>query len=34
MLIRDFSIQHDAYYSKVGREIMIFPKTFVSTNIF
>lgn len=34
MLIKNFKIRHDAHYSKVGREIAIFPKTFVSTKMF
>ena len=29
----EFEIQHDAYYSKIGKEIMIFPKKFTSTDI-
>lgn len=33
MRTRGFSIQHNAYKSKVGREIMIFPKDFVLVKI-
>jgi len=33
MRTRGFSIQHNAYKSKVGREVMIFPKSFVSVRI-
>ena len=32
--ITSFKIQHDAQLSKVGREIMIFPKTFISMKMF
>ena len=31
--ITGFEIQHEAHYSKIGREIMIFPKRCVSTGI-
>ena len=33
MPITKFKIQHDAHYSKTGKEIMIFPKQFTSTGI-
>ena len=33
LTIKGFEIQHDAHYSKIGREIMIFPKKFTSTGI-
>ena len=31
--ITEFKIQHDAHYSKIGKEIMIFPRQFISTDI-
>lgn len=34
MLIKEFKIQHDAHYSKVGKEIVIFPKQFISEGSF
>ena len=34
MSIRRFKIQHDAYYSKVGREIVISPKKLISVGVF
>lgn len=33
MSTKGFSIQHNAYKSKVGREVMIYPKEFVPVNI-
>ena len=33
MQIKDFEIQHNAYKSKIGREIMISPKGFVTVSI-
>ncbi len=33
MRTKGFAIQHNAYESKVGREIMIFPKEFIPVNI-
>ena len=34
MPINEFEIQHDAHYSKVGKEIVIFPKQFISEGSF
>ena len=31
--IKEFEIQHEAHYSKIGKEIMIFPKKIISTEI-
>lgn len=33
MRTKGFAIQHNAYESKIGREVMIFPKEFVSVTI-
>lgn len=33
MRTKGFAIQHNAYESKIGREVMIFPKEFISVNI-
>lgn len=33
MRMKGFAIQHNAYESKVGREVMIFPKEFIPVNI-
>ncbi len=33
MPIREFEIQHDAHYSKIGKEIVIFPKKLLSAGI-
>lgn len=33
MRTKGFAIQHNAYESKIGREVMIFPKGFASVNI-
>ena len=33
MSMRGFAIQHNAYKSKIGREVMIFPKEFIPVNI-
>ena len=30
---KDFLIQHNAYKSKVGREVMIFPRNFIPVAI-
>lgn len=33
MRLRGFAIQHNAYESKIGREVMIFPKEFIPVKI-
>ena len=33
MKIKEFTIHHNAHYSKVGKEIMIFPKKFIPIDI-